>query len=221
MRDDDVITKEGNYVIEPFYLKNVLTDREQSLLRLIRHELDLGHKYISNSLIEVELGYSKGVNIKQMKNTLVKLKFIEESYTKGDPKGTAYTVKYNVIAKFIHNINSIYDPVERLKFADDCRVSHGLPPIHESVIKKYGDTTFNHGGKKGKLSDYVDDSAPKVDVGEDERIKQILDEVDKDYERYKKDEITEHQFTLAKTKRAKAINRRIILDNEKSRWIAQ
>ena len=161
----------GHFTIHPSYLDKVLSETEYHLLELIRHELANGTEYLSNSLIDLEIGLSYGKSIKRIKENLQKLGFI--SYVDYTPKGTKYKVSMNTILDFVRGINKIGNRVERLRFADKYRVKHGLDALNTERIKRYTDSSFD--------SDRYNNEMTTLDLEYKATKPKIINDTDKIY----------------------------------------
>jgi len=206
----------GHFTIHPSHIDKVLTETEYHLLELIRHELASGTEYLSNSLIDLEIGVHYGKTIRRLKENLQKLGFI--SYIDCSPKGTKYKVSMNTISDFVGEINKISNRVERLRFADRYRVEHGLDTLNTERIKRYTDSPFDCDRYSSEIS--TSDSKNKV-------VKpNIIDDADKVVEQINvlyteslNGKITDREFRIKKNNLTSNLDIRIILDKEKGKWI--
>lgn len=140
----DRIADLGHYTINPFHLGKILTPNEYSLFNCIRYLTECygADKYISNSLILLETSISKEHQLKPLKESLVKMKYISIVSVDRN-KGTVYQINYDSIVTDVDALNKELNSVERLRIADRIRAERGLEAINETKIKKYTNTAFD------------------------------------------------------------------------------
>lgn len=210
------LAERGHFTIHPTHLDKVLTETEYHLLELIRHELAIGTEYLSNSLIDLEIGVSYGKTIKRIKENLSKLGFI--TYIDCSPKGTKYKVVMNVISNFVSEINKIDNRVERLRFADRYREEHGLDALNADRIKRYTNTPFDCDRYNNEIipSD-LECKATKPNMIND--TDKVVEQINVLYSKSLNGEITDREFKIKKNNLISNLDIRIILDKEKGKWI--
>lgn len=210
------LAKLGHFTVHPTYLDKVLSETEYHLLELIRHELANGTEYLSNSLIDLEIGLSYGKTIKRIKENLSKLGFI--TYIDCSPKGTKYKVLMSAISDFVSEINKIGNRVERLRFADKYRVEHGLETLNTERIKRYTDSPFDCDRYSSEIS--TSDSKNKVvnpNIIND--ADKVVEQINILYAESLNGNITDREFRIKKNNLTSNLDIRIILDKEKGKWI--
>ena len=140
----DRIADLGHYTINPFHLSKILTPNECSLLNCIRYMIECygAEKHISNSLILLETSIAKEHQLKFLKDSLIKMRYINVISVDRN-KGTVYRINYDSIVADVDALNKELNSVERLRIADRIRTERGLEAINETKIKKYTDTAFD------------------------------------------------------------------------------
>lgn len=206
----------GHFTIHPSHLDKVLTETEYHLLELIRHELANGTEYLSNSLIDLEIGVHYGKTIRRLKENLQKLGFI--SYVDCSPKGTKYKVSMNTISDFVGGINKISNRVERLRFADKYRLEHGLDSLNTERIKRYTDSSFDCNRYNNEIipSDLEYKSAKQNMINDTDKV---VEQINVLYSKSLNGEITDREFKIKKNNLTSNLDIRIILDKSKGKWI--
>lgn len=206
----------GHFTIHPSHLDKVLTETEYHLLELIRHELANGTEYLSNSLIDLEIGVHYGKTIKRLKENLAKLGFI--SYIDCSPKGTKYKVSLNTISDFVGEINKIGNRVERLRFADKYRLEHGLDALNADRVKRYTDSPFDCDRYSSEI-DTLDSKNKMVKLNIINDTDKVVEQINVLYSKSLNEEITDREFRIKKNNLTSNLGIRIILDKEKGKWI--
>ena len=185
-----------------------MTETEYHLLDFIIHELANKTEYISNSLIDLEIGIHYGKTIKRIKENLSKLGFI--SYVGHSPKGTKYKVLFNAISDFVSKINKISNRVERLRFADRYREEHGLDALNAERIKRYTNSSFDCDRYNAASDLEYKEIKPKI-INDTDRI---VEQINVLYAKSLNGEITDREFLINKNKLTSDLDIRIILDKE-------
>lgn len=210
------LAESGHFTIHPTHLDKVLSETEYHLLELIRHELAIGTEYLSNSLIDLEIGVSYGKTIKRIKENLSKLGFI--TYVDCSPKGTKYKVVMNAISDFVDKINKIGNRVERLRFADRYREEHGLDALNADRIKRYTNSSFDcdrYNNEKSTSDLEYKETKPKM-IND---IDKIIEQINVLYAKSLNGEITNREFLIKKNGLIPNLDIKIMLDEEKREWI--
>ena len=140
----DRIADLGHYTISPFHLGKILTPNEYNLFNCIRYMIECygAGKHISNSLILLETSISKEHQLKQLKESLVKMRYISIISVDRN-KGTVYQINYDSIVADVDALNKELNSVERLRIADRIRTERGLEVINKTKIKNYTNSAFD------------------------------------------------------------------------------
>lgn len=204
----DILITKGHYTVNPFHLKKVLTESEYTLLDIIRYESSISKGYISNTLIELEIGFTKGSSIARLKKNLIALEFIK-IIEENKNKGTLYSIDYNVISNIVESLNNERNPINRLIIADNYRTSKGLNSILYKRINKFKDTSFNINNEINRYISINNSSNIKEDIDEIKSLN-IL------YQKLSENKISEEQYRI-QTNNIKASSKYKITFNKTDR----
>jgi predicted transcriptional regulator len=118
-KGEKAILELGLYVAHPINLNVLLTQNERDVLESIRHCINNGENYVSITVLQAMTRLSES-SVRRARDSLICLGLIkkEESTT----KGTKYKVIYDKLIPMIEALNSIKNPIDRLKEADKLRV---------------------------------------------------------------------------------------------------
>lgn len=207
---NDKIARLGQFTTHPIHLYKVITPNEYAFLDYIRHRINNGNYYTANETIEIEMGLKKGVTIRNYKDTLKQLGFIQIlSETK---KGTQYKILTDNICNIVQLLNNETNPIERLRIADKYRIEKGLKPLHETTIK-------NHTGGKYDISYNTETHNETEKIIEKETVNDpVLDTLNNLFSKYENDIITKREYDLKVREINK--NKQYNFDNNEQKWIS-
>lgn len=210
----ELIASKGHFVVAPFHLKKVLTSAENDLLQLIQYETNLGQKYISNSLIALEIGIERAEKIAEYKRNLVALGFIS-IVSVNRTRGTVYKVNNEVIANLVTELNTAQNSVERLRIADIYRTESGLESILERRIKLYNNTPFDLSIVNDRFTE-SNSVEPKKEY-ENPTIKKL----NALFVEYQDGDITEREYRIRSNNIKAGSPIKITFDKTLTKWIMQ
>lgn len=109
----------GLYVVHPINLNLLLEQNERDVLESIRHCINNGENYVSITVLQAMTRLSES-SVRRARDSLIGLGLITKEET--TTKGTKYKVIYDRLVPMIEELNSIKNPIKRLKKADELRV---------------------------------------------------------------------------------------------------
>lgn len=135
---DELIVQNGYYVCLPINFAVVFTPSELIVLSVIKHNLNIGTKTFSISLLKVWTGLSQNT-IKDALTSLVDLDVLSKGSV--SKKGTFYKINEKKLARLYLELNKTTSAVERLRIADRFR-GEGKE-LHAGRIAEFEDTEFD------------------------------------------------------------------------------
>lgn len=210
----DKLADLGFYTVHPINLYKVMTEKEYSFLEFIRNRINLKQYDISYSLFMVEMGFTSNDQIKKIRNNLIKLGFI--SILGETQKGTRYKVLNDNLKYIVEKLNNVINPIKRLEIADDYRISKGLKPMNENIIKKFKGSSFDFDIEEG-----TEETKELLNNSETSTIKECKEvkTLNKLYYSFLNGNITEREYKL-KSRTITETNNKIIFNKETEKWIS-
>lgn len=134
-KGEKAILKLGLYVAHPINLNVLLTQNERDILESIRHCINSGETYVSITVLQAMTRLSES-SVRRARDSLIGLGLIKKE--KSTTKGTKYKVIYDRLVPMIEELNSIKNPIERLKTADELREgeTNMNRKINNNIIKQ-------------------------------------------------------------------------------------
>ena len=133
------LLEKGLYVTLPINTQILLTQSERDVLHTIRHLSKIGNPAISYSLLSVYTGLTDKP-IKKAIDSLKRMNIIDELNVCNN--GTRYKIDYKVYNNIILDLNNEYNPIERLRIADNFRGKEH--ELHNKMIENYKETVFDN-----------------------------------------------------------------------------
>lgn len=128
-KGEKAILELGLYVVHPINLNLLLEQNERDVLESIRHCINNGENYVSITVLQAMTRLSES-SVRRARDSLIGLELITKEKT--TTKGTKYKVIYDNLVPMIEKLNSIKNPIERLKKADELRGTN----INSNIIKQ-------------------------------------------------------------------------------------
>jgi predicted transcriptional regulator len=130
-KGEESILDLGLNVAHPINLNVLLTQNERDVLESIRHCINNGENYVSITVLQAMTRLSES-SVRRARDSLIELGLITKEET--TTKGTKYKVIYDRLVPMIEELNSIKNPIERLKKADELRVYE--TNVNSNIIKQ-------------------------------------------------------------------------------------
>jgi hypothetical protein len=128
----------GLYVTYPINLNTLLKQSERDVLIAIRHCLNTGERYISNSVFRLMTGLSENT-VRKARDALIKLDIIEKG--KETTVGTEYKIKYETLCPIVAQLNKEKNTIQRLIDADKFR-GEGQE-INQKLIEEFQKSEYS------------------------------------------------------------------------------